>query len=47
MGYKVMTSIADKVYLATGPWGTTVGVEMSIKPTEAIPDIDAMYHVLR
>jgi PAS domain S-box-containing protein len=46
MGYKVMTSISDKVYLATGSWGTTVGIEMSIKPTETIPDIEAMYHAL-
>jgi PAS domain S-box-containing protein len=46
MGYKVMTSIADKVYLATGSWGTIVGIKMSIKPTEIMPDIDAMYHAL-
>lgn len=30
MGYKAMLSIADKVYLATGPWGTTVGIQMSL-----------------
>jgi PAS domain S-box-containing protein len=46
MGFKVMTSIADKIYLATGPWGTVVGVEMNIEPSEVMPDIDAMYHTL-
>jgi PAS domain S-box-containing protein len=46
MGFKVMTTIADKVYLATGPWGTAVGIEMNIKPSEVMPDIDAMYHTL-
>jgi PAS domain S-box-containing protein len=45
MGYKVMTSIADKVYLATGSWGTTVGVEMNIEPPETKLDISEMYHV--
>ncbi|MCL5104729.1 MAG: PAS domain S-box protein [Armatimonadetes bacterium] len=29
MGYKIMISLADKVYLATGPTGTTVGIEMA------------------
>lgn len=30
LGYKVMISIADQVYLATGPDGTTVAIEMKI-----------------
>lgn len=30
MGYKAMLSIADQVYLATGPDGTTVGIQMSL-----------------
>lgn len=30
MGYKLMISFADKVYLATGAEGTTVGIEMRI-----------------
>lgn len=33
MGYKAMISVADKVYLATGPSGTTVAIEMRIHPT--------------
>lgn len=32
MGYKAMISIADHVYLATGPDGTTVGIEMRLHP---------------
>jgi anti-sigma regulatory factor (Ser/Thr protein kinase) len=32
MGYKAMISLADKVYLATGPGGTTVGIEMKLHP---------------
>jgi anti-sigma regulatory factor (Ser/Thr protein kinase) len=47
MGYKVMTSIADKVFLATVPSGTTVGIEMSIKPPETKLDISEMYHALK
>jgi PAS domain S-box-containing protein len=47
MGYKVMLSIADKVYLATGSWGTTVGIEMNIKPPETKLDLSAMYHALK
>jgi anti-sigma regulatory factor (Ser/Thr protein kinase) len=31
MGYKMMIHFADRVYLATGPEGTTVAVEMSIR----------------
>lgn len=41
MGYKAVLSIADRVYLATGPGGTTVAVEMSLHAVEhptAIPD---------
>lgn len=41
MGYKAVLSIADRVHLATGPWGTTVAVEMGLHPAEAssgIPD---------
>ncbi|MCL5105077.1 MAG: MEDS domain-containing protein [Armatimonadetes bacterium] len=32
LGYKAMISIADQVYLATGPEGTTVGIEMKLHP---------------
>lgn len=39
MGYKAMISVADKVYLATGPGGTTVAIEMSIRPAEKPPSI--------
>jgi len=41
MGYKAMISIADKVYLATGPEGTTVAIEMALTAPAAptgIPD---------
>lgn len=31
MGYKIMIGLADKVYLATGPGGTTVGLEMKLR----------------
>ncbi len=34
MGYKIMMSFADKIYLATGPDGTTVAIQISLKPTE-------------
>lgn len=34
MGYKAMLSIADKVYLATGPTGTTVAIEMKLRAVE-------------
>ncbi|MBI2844191.1 MAG: PAS domain S-box protein [Armatimonadetes bacterium] len=34
MGYKAMISIGDQVYLATGPGGTTVAVEMKLQPVE-------------
>ena len=36
MGYKAMISIADKVYLATDPEGTTVAAEMKLRPV-ALP----------
>ncbi|MFA6665125.1 MAG: PAS domain S-box protein [Armatimonadota bacterium] len=32
MGYKAILSIADKVYLSTGPGGTTLGIEMKLRP---------------
>jgi anti-sigma regulatory factor (Ser/Thr protein kinase) len=42
MGYKAVLSIADRVYLATGPGGTAVAVAMSLHPAPkkptAIPD---------
>ncbi|MCL5105264.1 MAG: PAS domain S-box protein, partial [Armatimonadetes bacterium] len=31
MGYKVMISLADKVYLATGPTGTIAGIQMALE----------------
>lgn len=34
VGYKVMMKTADRVYLATGPEGTAVGVQMSLHPSE-------------
>lgn len=34
MGYKAMLSIADTVYLATGPGGTTVAIQMLLHPSE-------------
>jgi anti-sigma regulatory factor (Ser/Thr protein kinase) len=34
MGYKALISIADMVYLATGPEGTTVAVEMRLHPAD-------------
>lgn len=37
MGYKVMTSFCDKVYLATGPQGTVVGLQMSLEPRRDKP----------
>ncbi|MDI6829031.1 MAG: ATP-binding protein, partial [Armatimonadota bacterium] len=30
MGYKVMISFSDRIYLATGPEGTKVGIEMKL-----------------
>jgi len=34
MGYKAILSVADKVYLATGPTGTTVAIEMKLRLEE-------------
>ena len=42
MGYKAMLSIADKVYLATGPSGTTVAIEMSLRAPEISPALAAL-----
>jgi hypothetical protein len=48
MGYKAMISVADRVYLATSPAGTTVAIEMSLRPSEkplaalGLPDTWAM-----
>ncbi|MHB9022557.1 MAG: PAS domain S-box protein [Armatimonadota bacterium] len=45
MGYKAMISLADHVYLATNPEGTTVGIAMAPQApsmpsvTEALPDL--------
>ena len=37
MGYKVMLSFADKVYLATGDDGSTVAMELQLHPIETLP----------
>ncbi len=37
MGYKAIISIADKVYLATGPGGTTVAIEMYLHAPQCLP----------
>ncbi len=37
MGYKVMLSFADKVYLATDPDGTAVAIEMMFRVPESSP----------
>jgi anti-sigma regulatory factor (Ser/Thr protein kinase) len=37
MGYKLMISLADHVYLATSPQGTTLGVSMHISQEAAKP----------
>lgn len=34
MGYKVMMQVADRVYLATGPEGTTVGIRVCLHQTK-------------
>lgn len=40
MGYKAMLSIADKIYLATGPGaGTTVAIEMTLHPQPPPTDL--------
>ncbi len=37
MGYSLMMTLADRVYLATGPQGTTVGLVMGFQPPEKPP----------
>jgi hypothetical protein len=37
MGYKLMITLADKVYLDTGPHGTTVAIEMNLHTCETSP----------
>jgi anti-sigma regulatory factor (Ser/Thr protein kinase)/DNA-binding response OmpR family regulator len=32
MGYKIMISLADRIYLETGPEGVTVAIEMMLEP---------------
>jgi len=40
MGYKVMVSLADRVYLATSSQGTTVAVEMRLEPEDLpVPNV--------
>jgi len=43
MGYKAMISLADHVYLATGPDGTVVGIRMALHapaaPTQVFPGV--------
>jgi PAS domain S-box-containing protein len=39
MGYKIVISMADKVYLATGPGGTTVGIEMMLQKVKSTLDL--------
>ena len=47
MGYKAMISIADKVFLATGPDGTVVAIQMALKtpaePMLVLPNISALW----
>ena len=38
MGYKIMIEFADRVYLSTGPEGTTVAIEMRLQPS---PELSA------
>lgn len=42
MGYKAIISMADKVYLSTGPKGTTVAVAMDVIAVPAIAGIEAL-----
>jgi anti-sigma regulatory factor (Ser/Thr protein kinase) len=43
MGYKAMVSMMDHVYLATGPGGTTVAMEMSFQPPKPpLPTLPAL-----
>lgn len=42
MGYKAMISLADRIYLSTGPSGTTVAIEMELIAVEkplTLPDL--------
>jgi len=39
MGYKVIIRFADKVYLATGPEGTAVAVEMKLHREDKLPGV--------
>lgn len=39
MGYKVMISFADRIYLHTGSDGTLVGLEMEIVPADDRPEL--------
>jgi len=43
MGYKIIISIADRVYLVTGPEGTIVGIEMVLQQAQTKPDLDAFF----
>lgn len=38
MGYKVMIEFADRLYLATGPQGTTLGIEKALREKESTKD---------
>ncbi len=38
MGYKIMIKLADKVYLATGPEGSVVAVEMGLHAGPSLLD---------
>lgn len=38
MGYKIMIASTDRIYLATGPEGTTVGIEMTLSPQSSPED---------
>jgi len=40
MGYKLMIHFADRVYLATGPEGTTVAIEMELHKTSKQSHLD-------
>jgi anti-sigma regulatory factor (Ser/Thr protein kinase) len=39
MGYKAMISLADRIYLSTGPTGTTVAIEMHLHKPEKASDL--------
>lgn len=42
MGYKAIISLADTVYLSTGPSGTTVGIEMKLHKEELRLDVSTL-----